>query len=481
MRQELLVKAGIVTAPLILFGGLLWNHLGLSGVKTVHYRPGDSSPFIQSLLPSDRVAKPEAGAVEILDEPVYFSVFAPPGNWQTADVKLSFATGERAVLELGVLKDLFAQAYDFRPMANTVIENLETNGWLGKPVAKLGPNINVFSRRSEVTDVATPLKDSEIAVYRASLPWAPPRGATLAKKDLTVALPLQGPHELFTAIGDEEALKIAITLHDLNLVAGADEGVVRVFSQSGEMVGQAAFTDDGNVLADSVASSSQTVTIAPDGLPAGVYRVVLSATSDIVFEQFVTRQNYLVVKNAVTLAPHEGIVLLNTSAKKITLEPLAAEALGTATFGSTPVTLSEVKGKVVAHSIDREISAIILPGGQTKITGEGFFALGTSAFFTPEPAGFSNFLAAPESYKAVAAYFLPQTKEGNWRTANSSFELATLAQERGAYKFVLSAPLVREVGGEVKIHGVDITFRKPPLTVRSFLSSLKSFVKDLIW
>jgi hypothetical protein len=480
MKKPQLVKAGIVAVPIVLFLGLFYNYLGLFGVKTVRYEVGDSSPFIQSLLPSERVGKVEKGAVKLLDEPVYFSVFAPPGNWQTADVKLSFNTGSHAVLELGVLKDLFAQAFDFKPLANTVVENLEINGWTGRPLTKLGPNINAFVRKELVGADSASIKDSQIGVYRASLPWAPPRGATMSKKDHTYSFPLQGPHELFTAIGDGEALKMTVTIMDLNQAVGSDEGAIRIYRQNGEMVAEQAFVDDGNKSADGSQGATQSVVVAPDGLPAGVYRVVLSATSDIVFNEFTTKQNYLVAKNSLALASHAGVVALNTGTKKITVEPLTADGLGSGVFGKSPLTLGEVNGKVVAISVDREISAVILPGGNTKVTGDGFFSLANAPFFSPEPAGFSNFVTAPDSFKALIAYFPPQMKEGNWRVASSTFDLNTLAKERDAYRFVLSAPLVRETDGGVEVHAIDITFKKPTATIRSFFSALKSFAKELI-
>jgi len=481
MRRSKLIKGAIVLLPILLFVGLLGNYLGWSGEKTIHYVVGDSSPFVQSLLPDTRVSKSENGSVKLLDEPVYFSVFAPPGNWQTADVKISFKTGSRAILELGALKDLFAQAYDFRPLANTVVENLEAKGWVAKELSAFGEHVYFFIRQElHNVDPAT-IRDSEVAVYRAALPWAMPKGATIMKKENVYVLPLQGPHELYTVIGDGEPLKLTIKLRDLNQAIGSDEGVIRIYTQSGEQVGQEVFADDGDMLGDSVMAAARAVTIAPDGLPAGVYRIVLSATSDIVFDEFKTKQKFLLVRNSLTLAEHKGVVALNTNAKKISVEPLTAKGLGSVTFGGSKIVLNEVKGKVAVTSIDRETSAIILPGSNIKITGEGFFALANAGIYSPEAAGFSNFLAAEDTFKILAAYVPPESKEGDWRVASSTFNLVDLAKERGAYKFVLSAPLVKEKDGDVEIHAVDITFKKPAMTLRLFLSSLKSFAKDLIW
>ncbi len=481
MRKQLFVKGVIVAVPILLFFGLLYNYLGLSGEKIVHYTVGDSSPFVQSLLPSDRVSKVENGSVKLLEEPVYFSVFAPPGNWQTADVKIDFQTGDQAILELGVLRDLFAQAFDFKPLANTVVEHLEANGWVGRPLAQLGENVNVFIRKEFVGAPPSSIKDAQIGIYKASLPWSPPPGATASKKDKTYSLMLRGPHELFTAIGDKEPLRISILLDDLNEAVGSDEGAIRIYSQKGGMVSETVFADDGNTTADGSLSPSRTVVVAPDGLPAGTYRIVLSGTSDIVFDEFVTKQNYLVVKNSMTIKPHTGAIALNTNAKKITVEPLAVGALGTTVFGQTKMALEKVNEKVSGVSIDRDVSSLILPGGGVKITGEGFFALANAAFFIPEPAGFSNFLAAPDRFRAIVAFFPPQMRDGHWRTATTKYELSTLAKERGAYKFVISAPLVHETDGGVEIHSIDVTFKKPQTTFRSLFSSLKSFARDLIW
>jgi hypothetical protein len=473
-----------VLLPVILFGGLLWNYLGMNGDKIVHYTAGDSSPFVQSLLPNDRVSQvmdsKDGKFVSLVDEPVYFSVFAPPGNWQTADVQVSFHTGDSAVLELGALKDLFAQAFDFRPFANTIVEHLETHGWTGRPLVKLGPNVNVFLRNEYLGADPSAIKDTDIAVYRASLPWAMPTGATMTKKDNTYALPLKGSQELFTAVGNKEALRVEVKFHDLNQAVGSDEGTVRIFAQNGEMLAEAPFADDGDALGDSASTAERSVTIAPEGLPAGVYRITLSSTSDIVFDEFVTKAKYLVAKNALTLAPQTGAIALNTNAKKVTLEPLASEGLGSAMFGGSPIMLETVHKKMTGTSVHRVISPLVLPGGSEKITAEGFFALANASFWSPEPAGFSNFVTAPDEYKALVAYFPPQLRNGQWRDASAQFDLRTLAKERGAYKFVLSAPFVKETAGNVDIHSIDITFRKPAMTFHSFLSALKAFVLQLI-
>lgn len=496
MTKETVSKIAILALPALLFTGLFFHHIGVTGTRHVHYVISGKSPYVNRLLPDSRVSI-SGDVASIIDEPVYFSVFAPPGNWETADVKLSFKAGERSILELGALKDLFAQAYDFRPLANTVVEALDGHGWAGKSSEKFSPDTKVFYREELLANPAN-FRDAELAVYKTSLPWLPPKNLVTSDEATSFDASVRAPFEFYVYLEDKGSRYLWLDYEDHNDVVGADSVTIRVTNEAGEAVYTRTFEDDGNTSDDGelgLPHEDETY-LSPelDGLPEGVYRVSVAGTSDIWIRDVLTPTPYFAIKNSLTVQhPRTGAVsrtmgvgqiLLNTNAKSITVEPLSAEALGDVTFGSTTVTLTTVGEKVQITSTGRDISPIIIPfgsgyGGELKITGEGFFTWATDPFFAPEPSGFNNFLTDPDAFKVLVARVPQVVEEDGWRVGEATFTLSELAKENGAYKFVLSAPLVDEAGGDVSVHAIDITFKKDPITLRGFLSSVKQFLYEL--
>ncbi len=488
-------KIVIVLIPILLFLGLLWNYLVPFGQKTVTLRTGDTSPYIQRLLPDERV---ENG--KIIDEPVYFSVTPPGGDFTEANVSIDFIAGEKSIVELGALKDLFTQAFDFRPLANNILAGLEKDGWVKKPVAKLGENVTAYFRNQVVAEHAGGISDTQIAVYKASLPWTPPKNIEKPNKEgnYGTKFSFRGSQEIFI-YKDEKGSSVLepLTIMDTNQVAGADDIVLRVYSEKGELVAQIGLPDDGDVSADGTIANRGTLPGMPpllEGLPSGVYRAVLSATSDIWFTGMSAPSPYIAFKNSITLSPpscgavtlseHRCDVHLNTNAKAITIEPLNVGALGTVIFGGKDVVLGSVGEKVRVTTTSSVTSELVIPTnnygskGEYKITGEGFFSEADAPFFAPEPAGFSNFIADQDAYNIVVAEVPSPEVNGDVLTNSADFDLTTLAKENGAYKFALSVPRVHEEGGGATIERVTVTFKKPS-SIMETLKEIKHFVKLL--
>ena len=85
----------IVAAPVVLFAWLLMVDIAPSGEMVVKYEAGDISPYINHLLPNERVedvAKTESGDsfARVIDEPVYFSIEFPNADFETVDVEVAF-------------------------------------------------------------------------------------------------------------------------------------------------------------------------------------------------------------------------------------------------------------------------------------------------------------------------------------------------------------------------------------------------------
>lgn len=450
---------------------------------------GDTSPFVQRLLPDSRVSAVTGNgvtaAVTLLDEPVYFSVTPPPGNFTSVKVELAFDPGGTPTFELGGLQDVASQSFAFQPLSNDLLEHL---GWTRH---ELENGLSVFSRDAKSQAygdfLVNPPERSEVATYRATypapfrLPNYQPLG-TLQKFDVS----LRGPHELLTYIKHED-FGLFLTYTDVNRSYGADEGSVRVLDEAGNLMVDYVLRDDGNIYDNQYPSVKQTISLSGHDWPEGVYRIVLSGTSDIFWRSILTPQRYMVVKNRVFIGDDVGYLAaprsttLYTDADRVTFETQHREGLQTVQVGVDALQIDEVGGKYAATLPSGDLVPVRSPVGDVKMTGEGKYAFTEESFFDPDPTpvtAFTNLQATDVQY--VLAQLAPVAYDNGWREASGIYATEDLAVENGAYKFALSAPGIHDNLGKVEIHAVKVTFTKAPMTGHDFLLALKHMVKLLL-
>lgn len=483
-----LCKIILCLLPILLFGGLFWRYVSPSGERVVRYEMGDVSPFVQRLLPDSRVSKlmstTHGNAVTLLDEPVYFSVTPPPGNFTQVKVEVAFDPGGTPTFEIGGLENVAAQAFDFQPLSNDLLEHL---GWSRHDLT----DVAIFSRDSNSqayqTILETPPNRSMVAVYRADFPTPfrlsnyQPLGA-MQKFDVS----LRGPHELLTYIKHED-FGLFLTYTDVNRSFGADEGSIRVLDENGNLMTEYVIRDDGNIYDNQYPSDKKTVSLSGQNWPEGVYRIVLSGTSDIMWRSMLTPQRYLVVKNRVFIGDDVGYLAaprattVYTNADRVTAETQHTEGLQTVKVGSLGLEVSEVGGKYSTAVYGTGITPVTSPVGDVKLTGEGKYAFSEQAFFDPDPVSVTAFSDLEHSQvNYVIAKLAPVEFENSWRVASGVFETSALALENGAYKFALSAPGLHDNLGQVSVHAVTVTFQKEPMTFTEMLLAFRHVLKLLL-
>lgn len=488
MKPINFLKFLIVLSPLCLFSALLWHYLVPSGERTIVYEMGDTSPIIQRLLPDERVSelRDRRGDkfVALLDEPVYFSVTPPPGQFESIKVQVAFDPDSTPTYEIGALKDVAAQAFDFKPLANNLLEHLD---WKRHD---LNGGLAVFSKDSQSqaykTFLTAPPDRAEVATYRATFPTPyrladyRPLGST-QKFDIS----LRGPHELLTYVKDED-FSFDIVYTDVNRTYGADDGSIRVLDENGNLMTEVLLHDDGNIYGNQEPSQKTTLQLSGRAWPEGVYRVILSSTSDVIWRSISTSQRYLVIKNRVFIGDDVGQLAvpkatsLFANAQRVTLETQHREGLQTVTIGDRSLVIDQVGAKYAALT-PAGINELKSPVGDIKITGEGKYALSEASFFDPDPVPVTAFTDVEATgVQHVLANLAPIKFVGGWRVASADYDIDSLATENGAYKFALSAPGVHDSLGQVTVHAVTVTFEKPRASPAELVSELKHLVKLLL-
>ncbi len=473
--RNIVVKTFIVTVGIVPFFWLSWLSAAPDGERVVEWTPGERSAFIQSPLPAERVSEvlsDERGTfLTVMNEPVYFSVFPPSNEFTSAAIDLAFDPHDAFAVELGGLMNVAAYAFDFRPLSNSVLENID---WTSLGNTEDDGMLTVFAKdnvKASAQDfLAHQPPRSAIVTYRATLPGTyrepsyTPRGRS---QEFTISL--RGSHEYVTYIKNE-TFRLRVRYQDINRTYGPDEGYVRVYNEGGVVMLEERIQDDDDVYEDQV-YTSRDITFEGKNWPEGVYRVELSGTSDIVWRSFTTDQRYLAFKNRLFIADDVGYLAQDrqtsfvTNSKSIVFETLHADSAHRVSFGSQEVLIPESHTKVYATI--REDGPVLgtTDAGDVKMTGEGKFSPSKDSFFDPDPKPLTARTdLGDDSLRYVVASLAPvETDADGWRVAGSTFDLTTLATELGEYKFALSLPGLMTDQQTVDLHRITVTFRKPSI------------------
>ncbi len=469
----------IVMTPFVIFGRLLWLDITPGGQREIRVEVDQVSPFVDRLLPDDRVLGLQTDSTglsfeTIIDEPIYFSIHQSATDFETLEVGLEYRT-DAPILEIGPLVDVYAQAYDLKPLHNSLIDE---STWTKVNQGSLV----LLSRNNDVTNLDDWLADlpprSKIATYHYDLvtPYRIPDYRSL-ESSRTFNVSLRGYHKYQTYIKNEP-FHLEATLWDMNRTQGADEGMIRVINENGEVMIERPFEDDGDVREDQ-SPSHQTITIDDLAWPEGVYSVELKGTSDIFWRQITTTQRYLTFVNKIYFGDEVGYldaprpVSFYTNAKRLTLETYHADAAQRVQIGSQTILIPQSHEKIKRTITDRGVVRGDAPQGDVFVAGDGKFALSADSFFDPDPVklGPLTDLDALGIDYIIADYQSP-VQENDWQTSSATFDLAPLRQPDGAITFAISVPEIAELQNTVEVQAVTLRFKKAPLSWSGIWSAL---------
>ena len=470
----------IIVTPFLIFGRLLWIDIAPNGERVIRVEMNQVSPFVDRLLPDDRVLGLQTNQSgesfeTILKDPVYFSIHQPSTDFETLEVALEYQT-DAPILEIGPLVDVYASAYDLRSLQNSIIDNLD---W--KKIEQSG--LVLLSRNGDADNIDSWLADlparSKIATYHYDLttPYRMTDYHSLSGTQ-TFNVALRGYHKYLTYVKNE-SFHLEVTFWDMNRTLGADEGMIRVINESGDVMIESSFNDDGDVREDQM-PTHQTITLDGHGWPEGVYSVELKGTSDIFWRQIITSQRYLTFVNKMYFGDEIGFlektrpVTFFTNAKRLTLETYHADATQRVTIGSEAILIPRSHEKVKRTITDRGLVRGDAPQGDVFIAGDGKFSLSSDSFFDPDPVRLgpmTNLDALGIDY--IIADYQPPTIVGSWQTASAIFDLAPLRQPGGAITFAVSIPEIEELQKTVEVHAITLRFKKEPLTWLGIVQALR--------
>ena len=474
----------IILIPVAVFICLLWIDLCPSGLKEVSIEVGESSPYIYSILPDERVSDIEFledgdAYVTIQDEPTYFSVALPSTDFDQIEVELEFDSYLQPVIELGGLADIYSESYDLEPIMNSQLDALSWPEVLDGETRLLQREHNFDSLDQFLAEL--PDRES-IGVYHYDFE-VPYRmsGYRSASSEQTVNVSLRGYHKYLTYIKDE-AFYLKVDYMDMNRTTGSDDAVIRVRNEFDKVMFEYFIDDDGDEREDQI-DSEGTAIIDQSGWPEGVYSVELSGTSDMFWRSLSTTQQYMAFVGKVYIADDVGYLsspratAFYTDAKHLTFETTHADSVQSVRVGSDWVGVSESHEKYTHTIEDSGLVYGYSSVGDLKIIGDGKFAFSSDMYFNPDAvslSAYSDIDSLGIDY-ILTTYSQPNQGEA-WSTASAIFDVDVLEKFDNSTKFTISTPGLVDFGGAVDIHSITVRFLKEPMTWHDILSAIRNLM-----
>ncbi len=472
----------IILTPFVLFFWLLWLDIVPTGQKVVVYLAGEDSPYINHPLPDDRVeyfldVGKENKYVRLIDDPVYFSVDLPQTDFDTVSVELEYENHGLNIFELGALVDPVSDAFDLRPVENTLIDQSDWH-----KIEDQGTTL--LDRTGKITSIYDFLDEPNLEHlatyhYELSLPYREANYQPLGHSQ-TFTTSLRGYQQYLTYLKNE-TFSLDLVYSDVNRTLGIDEVFVRVYSETGSLVYEDNRADDGND-GDNQEDSKHDIQVKIDNLPEGVYRVELSGTSDIFWRELTTGQRYMSFIDRLYLGDNvgykDGLIESKayTNATNLTFETVHTEGIQTLQVNGQPVEIATTHEKVEYRVPKSDFAVISIPSSDIKISGRGKYSLSAESFFDPEPITLTDAIDLDESQinYVLADYISPNEADG-WLVSATNpqleFDLSKIRQRDNTAKFILSVPGVDD-DSWIDVHQIKLTFKKKPLTTKEFLEAL---------
>jgi hypothetical protein len=394
--------------------------------------------FISDITPADRIqAKKDNESLEIIGEPVYFTLHAPR-KFKQAILNLNFQANNIEELQAGVLNDKTIWRYDLKPVYNRTIENL-SNEW-----SAINENgLMLLEKDKNYKSLDQFLKNlpdkKEIAVYNYSLPndyRVANYSATTTK--ITYPLILRGSYEFYVYIKNEP-LDFYFDFATLNKNKDEDNIQINIY-HGDDSIGSYQLKDDKISSDNGEVEGLNCFTLDKEQLAEGVYKIEVKANNDVITRKITTSQSKLSFINKIWIFGNINQVDLVTDSPYLSVETTNPSSLQEINFGTKKIKLNKTYS-LVSEQGQIGIEKIKFSKNDILLAGHGVFALSSDELINPSFTDLST-VTDPEKQgiKFILAKYNPVKKIGDHLEAAVRFDLSGAYQENNKYSFILSSP-----------------------------------------
>ncbi len=405
--------------------------------------------FILGLTPEERVVLEPGTTPRLVGDPVYFSLFTPR-TFSRAKLTITYRDNlslETPIVEAGVLVDNVVWRYDLKPLDNKALDYLMLR--FDKSVAPGTLFLQKEKNYSTLRELEEDLLDGAIsscpqglanclAVYNYS-PAVNFRFTNYRPaKPLTIETPLRGAHQLYVYLKDEP-LRFHFTFVDLNQDRKA--APVTLVLSSREKIIKTVELPDENLFPGSGQAEERELIIEEKNLPAGVYRLDIKITDDMVIKKIVSSLDRLSFINKVWPVSSANKLTLYTDANYLQAKALNPGSLQTISFAGTSYELA-APYEQFDFITDRNslVKEIKLQKDDVILENNGVFSFSPESLFNPMLDKVDRFFSVETPVKYIIAnYERPQERDG-LKIATAEFNLVGAYRENGKYSFMISVP-----------------------------------------
>ncbi len=424
--------------------------------------------FIYGFTPAERVDLKNGEMPKMIGDPIYFSLFTPR-TFDKAKLTIIYRDNlglDTPIIEAGVLADNIVWRYDLKPIDNKALDYLmlrwhksEVNGYLF-----LQKNLNYSNLADWERDLAkgqvkncvnglenclavynfSPSYDYQIANYQSAVP-------------LILDKPLRGPHQFYVYLKNEP-LHLDFTLVDLN--QDLKPAPIEIIISSGGKIIASKKLADPNALPGSGQLEEKQISLSEDKLPAGVYKVEVKITSDMVIKKIVSSVDRLSFINKIWPVSNNGGLTIYTDSNYLQVKAFTPASLQTINFAGQNFKINEAYNQF-DFKTESNIKAkeIKLSKDDVILENNGVFAWSPSSLFNPTLPKVDRFFSVNNPFEYIIADYKKPSEFEGVKTASAEFNLKGAYRENGKYSFIISVPGLKiedSVNDNLEIYQIKI-------------------------
>lgn len=434
--------------------------------------------FIYSFSPIDRTDQNFKDGVSMIGDPLYFSIFTPR-TFNKAKITIVYKNKlqiDTPIVEAGVLVDKLIWRYDLKPLGNKTLDYLslamdkqEKDGILFLQAEKNYDSFLDFQEdlnKGQIKGCARPLNEC-LSVYN----YTPKYSYHLAnyQQSLPVVLDkvLRGPHQFYVYLKDEKIhlefdfliSPLAAQFSPIEVILSADNRVITSRSLSSDVLSP---------------EKSQRLILEENNLPAGVYKVEIKASEDILIKRISSSLNRFVFINKIRLAENEEPITFYTDSNYLQTKALSPASRQTIRFAETPFSLDEAYRQFDFKTESTlPVKEIKINKGEIVLENNGVFSWQEGNLFNPSLKKIDRFFSVSEKTPyVIAEYTKPIEKEGVI-TATVELDIKHAYRENGKYSFMISVPGLKaedRINDNLEIYSLEVK-----LSGRTLWEKIKSW------
>ncbi|HSX29461.1 MAG TPA: hypothetical protein VLE73_02780 [Candidatus Saccharimonadales bacterium] len=399
--------------------------------------------------PPDRFRYGDNGTVTTDQERLYF-LTKQSSAYDRADVTFKFKPGNPSDrISIGYDKDQ-DWTFNSKDVYVPFLEELKGSqiGMSGLTLyggtTSGGDTVNNILKAARSKDIVTGVlgEAGNTQEYTDSLPGYAP-----ASKGTDITVPLRGDVTFYTYLS-KEFFNLKIIKHDLNWYSDPDPLTINVY-KGDDIVYSSQIPDDGDVDADRAVGQEQNLNISnPDsGYPeAGVYKVQLKASSDVIIDRISTNLHNVVFGGPLYIANSNlygesitNVPPLYFQGKYFMAKVQHKKAFQSIKIGEKQLRISELNKPYITHALDQTKPTAVTAGkGDIIVNGSGVFAFSKDQIFRPFKYDIFNLDDTAEGNlvdQIISDYRPARKQDDGWYEASMVFDISDAYYQDGLLRW----------------------------------------------